>query len=94
MTATESPRPARLDLRLPQEVRDLIAEAAALSGSSLTDYILGLVVPAARREVMESHTLRLSREAWSEFIEILDRPDNEQLAALREHTPEWGAERR
>ena len=93
-TAGESTRAARLDLRLPKEARDLIAEAAALTGSSLTDYILGLVVPAARRDILESHTIKLSQESWSEFVEMLDRPDDARLAALREHTPEWGAERR
>lgn len=52
---------ARLDLRLPQETRALIAEAASLTGTSLTDYILNVVVPAARRDVMESTTIKLSK---------------------------------
>jgi len=37
--------------------------------------------------------LRLPQEAWDEFLDLLDRPDNERLAALREHTPDWGAAR-
>ncbi len=95
MSAVAEPqRDARLDLRLPQETRVLISEAAALSGSSLTDYILNLVVPAARRDVLESRTIRLSRDAWDDFLDILDRPDNERLAALREHRPDWDATRR
>lgn len=95
MSAVAEPqRDARLDLRLPQETRVLISEAAALSGSSLTDYILNLVVPAARRDVLESRTIRLSRDAWDDFLDILDRPDNERLATLREHRPDWDATRR
>lgn len=92
-TIAEAPKPARLDLRLPQEARELIVEAASLSGVNLTDYVLGLVLPAARRDVIESRTIRLSKEAWDEFLDLLDRPDNERLAALREHTPDWGSER-
>jgi uncharacterized protein (DUF1778 family) len=95
MSAVAEPqRDARLDLRLPQETRALISEAAALSGSSLTDYVLNLVVPAARRDVLESRTIRLSRDAWEDFLDILDRPDSERLAALREHRPDWDATRR
>lgn len=89
----EHQKSARLDLRLPQDVRALIAEAAALAGTSLTDYILNTVVPAARRDVTESRTIRLTQEAWTEFLDILDRPDNEQLAQLRQHSPEWDVER-
>lgn len=93
MSATV-PKQARLDLRLPQEARELIDEAASLAGVSLTDYVLGLVIPAARRDVVESHTIRLSRRAWDDFCDMLDRPDNDRLAALRAHTPEWDVERR
>lgn len=91
--AAEPPKDARLDLRLPKETRALIAEAAALSGTSLTDYVLNVVVPAARRDVLESRTIRLSRRAWDDFLDILDRADNADLAALRERTPEWGSPR-
>ena len=66
---------------------------AALSGASLTDYVLNVVVPTARRDVIESRTISLSKKAWDDFIDILDREDSPGLAALREHTPEWGASR-
>lgn len=89
-TATESPRNARLDLRMPSDVRALISEAAALSGTSLTDYVLSVIVPVARRDVIESKTLRLSKAAWDDFLEMLDKPDSEALAALRAHVPAWG----
>nr|WP_300148909.1 DUF1778 domain-containing protein [Propionicimonas sp.] len=94
MSAVAEPsKDARLDLRLPKDTRALIAEAAALSGASLTDYVLSLVVPAARRDVLESRAIRLFREAWDDFLDILDRPDNADLAALREHAPQWGTSR-
>lgn len=89
----EPSKDARLDLRLPKDTRALIVEAAALSGASLTDYVLNLVVPAARRDVLESRAIRLAREAWDDFLDILDRPDNADLAEFREHTPSWGTSR-
>lgn len=90
---TEPSKDARLDLRLPKETRSLIVEAASLSGTSLTDYVLNLVVPAARRDVIESRTIRLSHEAWADFLDILDRPDSAELAAMREHAPAWETSR-
>jgi uncharacterized protein (DUF1778 family) len=92
-TTTEVPKDARLDLRMTHEARAVIGEAASLTGASMTDYVLGIVLPAARRDVIESRTIALSREAWTDFLDILDRPDNPSLAALRDRTPEWGAER-
>lgn len=92
-TIGEPLKDARLDLRLPQETRALIAEAASLAGTSLTDYILNLVVPAARRDVVESKTITLSKQAWDDFLDVLDRPDSSRLAALREDAPAWGAPR-
>lgn len=92
-TATEPSRDARLDLRLPQEARALIVEAASLAGASLTDYVLSVVLPTARRDVLESRTIQLSRQAWDDFLDILDRDDNPDLAALRDHAPAWGTPR-
>ena len=91
---SESPKDARLDLRLSRSTRALIAEAASASGTSVTDYVLAHVVPAARRDVIESRTIRLSQQGWDDFLDILDRPDSTELAALRTHDPEWGVRRR
>lgn len=92
-TSTEPSKAARLDLRLPSEARALIVEAASLAGASLTDYVLSVVLPTARRDVIEARTIRLSHEAWDDFLDILDRDDNPDLAALREHSPSWGSPR-
>ncbi len=85
----ESQKNARLDLRLPSDARALIVEAAALSGVSLTDYVLNIVVPAARRDLIEARTIRLSKQGWDDFLDILDRPDSQVLTELREHRPNW-----
>jgi uncharacterized protein (DUF1778 family) len=90
----EAPKDARIDLRLPAEARSLVDEAAAIAGTTRSDYILSKVLPAARRDIAEAHTLRLSKQAWDDFLAILDSPDDERLAALRAHTPRWNEPRR
>ena len=78
---------------MSREVRALLNEAAAVNGVTLTDYVLSKVVPAARQDVLEARTIRLNREAWDEFVQLLGEPDNERLTALRAHTPAWGERR-
>lgn len=63
-TTTNSPKKARLDLRLPEDARSLIVDAVELAGPSLTDYVLSIVVPTARRDVLEAQTVRLGKRAW------------------------------
>jgi uncharacterized protein (DUF1778 family) len=91
--AAEAPKDARLDLRMPAEAREMIEQAARLSGQNLTDYVLNRVLPAARAEILQTRAIQLSHDAWQEFIDIMDRTDNERLAALRQHTPTWAVER-
>ncbi|WP_165399860.1 DUF1778 domain-containing protein [Xylanimonas ulmi] len=92
-TTAEAPREARFDLRMSREARALLDEAAAINGVSLTDYVLSKVVPAARHDLLEARTIRLGRQAWDEFVAILDKPDDERLAALRTHAAAWGQRR-
>ena len=82
-------RTARLDLRLSSENRELIAQAAQTNDMTLVDYVLSVVIPAARRDVAESHTTYLSQEAWNNFLAILDEPDTPAMAALRQHPTRW-----
>ena len=93
MSTTHETKTARLEMRLPADTRALIAEAAALTGTSQTDYVLNQVVPAARRDVVESRTISLSKHAWTEFLDIIDQSDSADLAALRAHEPAWGEPR-
>ena len=82
-------RTARLDLRLSPANRDLIAVAARANDTTVVDYVLSAVLPVARRDVAESRTTYLSRDAWDDFLAMLDAPDTPQTAALRERATRW-----
>lgn len=62
-------------------------------GCPVRHLVFMLVVPAARRDVLEAHQIRLSHEAWTDFLDILDRPNSAELAGLRGHAPTWGEPR-
>ena len=91
MTApsTRRTRTARLDLRLSPENRELISQAAQANDTTLVDYVLSVVIPAARRDVAEARTTYLSQEAWDNFLAILDEPDTPAMAALRQRPTRW-----
>jgi len=82
-------RDARLDLRMTTDNRALISEAAQLNGTSLSDYVMSVVVRAARRDVLQARVLRLDPEAWDDFVAVLDAPDTETMAALRSRATRW-----
>jgi len=69
--------------------RALISEAASLNGTSLTDYVMSVVVRAARSDVLQARVLRLDPAAWDDFVAALDEPDTEAMAALRTRTTMW-----
>jgi uncharacterized protein (DUF1778 family) len=70
-TATKSDR---LELRLTPEQKSDIERAAALSGRSVTDFSVQLLVREANEVIREESELLLSKRSWDAFNKILDRP--------------------
>ncbi|MEQ1735389.1 MAG: DUF1778 domain-containing protein [Rhodoglobus sp.] len=64
----------RLELRLTPEQKTEIEQAAALSGRSVTDFSVPLLVREAGEVIRVERDLRMSKESWDAFNEILDRP--------------------
>jgi|GEM_PF-413270 len=88
-TVTLPTRDARLDLRMTADNRALISQAAQLNGTSLTDYVMSVVVRAARQDVLQARLLHLDPDAWDDFMAALDEPDTDAMAALRTRATRW-----
>ena len=84
-----STRDARLDLRMTADNRALIGEAAQLNGTTLSDYVMSVVIRAARRDVLQARVLRLDPDGWDEFVAVLDEPDTNAMTALRSRVTRW-----
>ena len=82
-TATKARKlDARLDVRLPSRNKDLIEEAAALTGQSVSDYVV-LTLVQHSGEVLEQHrNIRLSDRDRERFLKMLEA-DGEPNAALK-----------
>jgi len=74
----------RLDLRLTKQHKREIEQAAALSGRSVTDFSVSVLVKEAAEVIRRERDLAMSLEAWEAFNRVLDRPARpvDNLASL------------
>lgn len=79
-----------LDLRVAPDEKDLIDRAAALTGSSTTDFVRSTMLAAAREAIRAHEVIKLTVEGSRVFVEVLINPPepNKHLQALAE---EFGA---
>ena len=74
---------ARLEARISQEQKELVLEAARITGRSLTDFIVNTVVEAAKQTLQQQQILELSEKDRLFFVEnLLNSPaPSEKLQA-------------
>lgn len=85
-----------LSMRFPESDLSVIDRAAALRGRSRTDFIREAAVRAAEEVLLEPGLIRMSPEAFAEFLEILNRPAKappEMVATLKRKAP-WETDER
>ncbi|MGB3680989.1 MAG: DUF1778 domain-containing protein [Rubrobacteraceae bacterium] len=81
---TSTIRNSRLELRVARHEKDAIDRAAALSGSTTTDFVRSTMLAASEQAVRAHEVLVLTSEGSAAFAEaILNPPEpNEELRAL------------
>ena len=77
----ETGRNARLEARVPALQKSLFQQAAALSGRTLSEFVVASAQEAAERVIKAHETIRLSRAEQEAFVTaLLDPPaPNERL---------------
>jgi uncharacterized protein (DUF1778 family) len=79
----------RVDLRLPPDQKRLIEQAAALSGLTVSGFILGSTLDRAREVLRETTIIELSDRDRDRFLTALDddqaRPGPALRRAARRH---------
>jgi uncharacterized protein (DUF1778 family) len=80
-STTTQPRRDSLNLRIAAAERNLIDRAAAATGKTRTDFILGAARRAAENALLDRTLFSVSPEAYAEFIARLEAPaqPNERL---------------
>jgi len=55
-------QPSRMDLRIPQEVRDIIDRAASMEGRTRTDFVIAAALERAEQVIERRKVIRLTMQ--------------------------------
>jgi uncharacterized protein (DUF1778 family) len=72
----------RLNIRLSARQKTVLAQAAQVRHTTVSDFVLETAVQAAEQLIAEQSHFRLPEADWKAFCEILDAPPK-PIAALR-----------
>jgi uncharacterized protein (DUF1778 family) len=70
----DTTRDARLAVRVSAAQKSLLQHAAALSGCTLSEFVVTSAQDAARRVIAENESIRPSREEQQAFVQALLQP--------------------
>jgi uncharacterized protein (DUF1778 family) len=87
-TATDKTKQQRIDLRTTREIKERLAHAAALTGTTISSFLISAALERANRVIAEEETIVLNDRARARLLELLDNPPppNEALKkAMKEH---------
>jgi uncharacterized protein (DUF1778 family) len=94
MSTNAAPNDARLNFRLPAELKQTIEEAAACTGQSVSDFAVSTLVRTARDVIEQEKVTRLSNRDRDVFVSLLDdenaRPNEALRAAARKYKSSRG----
>lgn len=75
---------ARLNFRLPAELKETIEQAAAYLGQSVSDFALSTLIQTARNVIQQHNVTVLSNRDRDIFLALLDDPQACPNEVLRE----------
>lgn len=67
-------RSERLSIRVSKHDKQLIEAAAGISRVSASHFVVAAAVHTAEETMADQSRFVLSREEWTRFVEMLDRP--------------------
>jgi len=77
---------ARINVRLPSELKQTIEEAAASLGQSVSEFAISTVVREARQVLQNAHVTQLSNRDRDRFLAALDATDSQPNSSLKAAT--------
>ena len=92
-TTSKARASARLEARVSAETKALCQKAAAIQGSTLTDFVVNCTVEAAKRTVRENEFVELTVRDRIAFVEALlnaPAPNARLRRAAKRHPQTFG----
>ena len=74
---------SRIEIRVDSKQKTLLEQAAALTGASLSSFMLSTCIEDAMRLLDEHHTTTLSNEAFDQLLDLLAHPPEPNEALIR-----------
>lgn len=81
---------ARINVRLPSELKQTIEEAASALGQTVSEFAVSTVVREARQVLRDAQITRLSNRDRDRFLGALDAADAKPNAALKAAARRYG----
>jgi uncharacterized protein (DUF1778 family) len=81
-----------VNLRLREDVRALIDQAAKARGKSRSEFMIDAARRAAEDALLDQTLVRVDRETYDHFLEVLDRPPSGEGFERLVRTPKPWAE--
>ncbi len=67
-------RAARIEMRLSEEQKEILEQAAAIKGQDLTSFALGVLLDEASGVLKEHQTRILTQKDMRAFLKLLEHP--------------------
>ena len=71
---------ARIEFKTSKDIKTLLQEVANSLGMDLSNFLISTAVQRAKEIQKEERILLLSKQEWSNFEEILNRPQKPTVA--------------
>ncbi len=81
---------SRIDIRISDDIKELIEKAALLTGTSVSSYIISKTLASAKEDVREMENVYLGKADREIFIKLINKPPtaNDELKKLMKKTYE------
>lgn len=92
MTSKETAPPITrpVNLRVREDVRDLIDQAARVNGKTRSDFMIEAARQAAENALLDQTFVRVDAETYAQFLAVLDRsPSGEGYERLMRAPKPW-----
>lgn len=85
-----SPVTRAVNMRVREDVRDLIDQAARVNGKTRSDFMIEASRQAAENVLLDQTFVRVDTETYSQFLAVLDRsPSGEGYERLMRAPKPW-----
>ncbi len=90
-TTTQETSTRAVNLRVRDDIRDLIDQAARSQGKSRSEFMIDAARRAAEDALLDQTLVRVDQKTYTHFLRVLDQPPSEAYDRLMKVKKPWKA---